>query len=503
MSRAALLLGALASGARALSGAAGVCGALTQAGLNTALTSLIPVVENITETITLPAIPIHENFGVGDVSGTISNVHATSVRIGTLSAAVDADRLSVHAAGVSLTAAGTSALDITIVFVHSHCNGPVTVSASSASLDFSVALSADAAGRAVLSAPDAVRVDLGGLDVHFGCGGFDGDLLNDVIKLFSSLLASTVQATAQALVAAALADAQRLIDALPLALPLPLPAPFNDTALRLGIVGQPAYRAGVALEACVQGDAAPTSWPPGQPLPLAPPALPSVANATGGARAAAALVSDYSAASLTWALFSQTPRGLVLPPADVPPPLNETSGWALLAPGLAAAFPGGGVGVAIAVVGTPAAVLNGTGATGDGHAALGAALAVAVDVYDGAAIANASVLVLDVNVSFLVDLGWPPGPDGFTNFSAAFHNVSTTAAVASSAVGPVPGAALVAALVADAINAILPAVNAATARGFVFGIPGLFALANADFAQSTNYLQLATDVVLGPFAPPP
>lgn len=450
---------------------------------------------------------IKENFGVGDVSGSINDVHATSISIGALGVSIGADRLQVHASGVSLAASGTSALDVTIVFVHSHCNGPVTITASDSTLDFSVALAADAAGRAQLSVPDHVSVSLNHLDVKFGCGGFDGGLINDIIRVFSSLLQSAIQDTAQGLVDGAVADAQKLLDALPLSLPLPLPPPFNNTALRAGIVGQPEWDAGTSVSLCVQGDAAPTSWPAGTPLPISPPVLP---NASSTDRFVSILVSQYSVASLVWALFQSSPRGLVLTPNLIPLGLNTTAGWALFAPGLPAAYPNASVGAALSVIGSPVASLNGSGITGAGLASVTADLRVAIDVYAaGASVPSApGVIVIGVNVSFVADLGWqptggvPPGPTAVTNFSASFHNVSDTASLVSSSVGPVPDVSLIAELVAGAINALLPYVNAATAGGFEVAIKGLFALSDTSFLQTTDYLQISSDLLLGPFTPP-
>ena len=398
------------------------------------------------------------------------------------------------------------------MFVKSHCNGPVTISASDSTLDFSVSLAADATGRAQLSVPDKVSVGLNNLDVHFGCGGFDGGLINDIIKAFKSLLNSAIVETAQGLVDGAIADAQKLLDAFPLSLPLPLPAPFNATALRYGIIGQPLWDAGTAISLCVQGDAAPVTWPPGTPLPLAPPILP---NATSTDRFASIFVSQYSVASLVWSLFQTTPRGLILTPDLIPLGLNTTAGWALLAPGLPAAYPGAAVGASLSVIGSPVASLNGSGVTGAALAAVTADLRVAIDVYSNSSsggvpppIIAPAVIVMGVNVSFVADLGWPPrgglppGPTAVTNFSASFHNVTDSAALLSSTVGPVPDVSLIAALVAGAINALLPFVNAATAGGFEVALPGLFALTFTDFTQTTDYLQVSTDLLLGPFAPP-
>jgi hypothetical protein len=196
----------------------------------------------------------------------------------------------------------------------------------------------------------------------------------------------------------------------------------------------------------------------------------------------------------------------VLPPSDIAFGLNATAAWALLAPGLPAAYAGDAVGVALAVVGAPVAVLNGTGATGDGLALITAALRAEVDVYNaaGTALVAPAVISLNVSVGFSATLGWAPqggtpGPAVPTNFSAAFHNVTATAALVNSTVGPVPNVALLADIVAAAINAVLPLVNNLTAHGIAFGLPGIFALTDSAFLSTVNYLQASTDFTLGPF----
>jgi hypothetical protein len=69
----------------------------------------------------------------------------------------------------------------------------------------------------------------------------------------------------------------------------------------------------------------------------------------------------------------------------------------------------------------------------------------------------------------------------------------------SSSVGPVPNVGLIAAIVADAINVLLPYINNKTAGGFAIAYPGLFALTDSAFVDSVAYLQASTDLTLGPF----
>ena len=111
---------------------------------------------------------------------------------------------------------------------------------------------------------------------------------------------------------------------------------------------------------------------------------------------------------------------------------------------------------------------------------------------------------MNVSVGFVANLGWAPqggspGPSVITNFSVALHNVSTAAVLDSSSVGPVPSVELIAELVADAINVLLPYINNKTRGGFAIGIPGLFFLTDSAFVQSTSYLQASTDLIVGPF----
>jgi hypothetical protein len=162
--------------------AAGVCLSLSQEGVSYAATALSPIIAKASESIVLTPISIDEDFGVASVKGSINDVQAKTVQIGSLAVAIGSGKMQVHAGGVTLNAVGTSALTIDIVFVKSHCNGPVTVSASDSSLDFSMTVVTGADGRPQLAIPDKVSVSLNNLDVHFGCGGIDGDIINDIIR---------------------------------------------------------------------------------------------------------------------------------------------------------------------------------------------------------------------------------------------------------------------------------------------------------------------------------
>jgi hypothetical protein len=138
--------------------------------------------------------------------------------------------LKFQADGVSLKTNGTTELKLTIVWIGSNCNGPVTISADRSALSFALALDADSEGRPVVTLNSTVGFTLRDLNIDFGCGGIAGDLLNAIIGSVENQLTTTIQQVITELVTKLLSDVGAVLDTIPTQ--LPLPAPFAGTVLR-------------------------------------------------------------------------------------------------------------------------------------------------------------------------------------------------------------------------------------------------------------------------------
>jgi hypothetical protein len=374
----------------------------------------------------------------------------------------------------------------------------VSVSSTTAALAAGVGVAALHPQLSVQS----VALNIGSVDMSF-----HGSLFDWLLDLFKGMIENAVRSSLDSAFGSVVADfitadVNPELAALDLDIPIAAPAPYNISLARFGLVAPPVLNTtfmGVAL----QGDVVPIANPVAPPI--APPALPPFSPADGSVYISAAL-SPYTLLSAAWTFYTAGDLTWTVPPHDIPLGFNSSAAFALIAPGLPAAFPGAPVQLGVAVTGVPALTVAAAGVS----TILPVALAFQPQAPNGTFVPG---FTLAANASLALALGVANGtaPGSFV-IDGSLGYLSASLSLASSAVGPV-NVPLLQAVVNVTFSAVLvPLFDALLAHGLPLPqAPGM-ALTNPALATTDGAILFSCDFTFDPstvpayakyLAPPP
>jgi hypothetical protein len=286
-------------------------------------------------------------------------------------------------------------------------------------------------------------------------------------------------------------DGNAFLGTLPIVAPIPVRAPYNISEARFGFVAAPSA-AGGYLGLSVQGDVVPAGFS-GVP-PVAPPALPPPSAGDGGYMVVGRF-SPYTLLSAAWTFFSAGLFAWSIPSHQVPLGLNETAAYALIAPGLSKAYPGGTVGLGVALTGLPAVAM----AAGGINASTPLNISfIATPQGGGGAPAEAFTLALDGAFSLAVTVEPSPTTPGSLVFAGKLQYLAASVALADTNVGPV-AINLLRGLVDLVLPFIVDSVNGDLSKGFPLPpIPGVAFTNATQLELADGYAQFEADFTFTP-----
>jgi hypothetical protein len=362
----------------------------------------------------------------------------------------------------------------------------ISVSQTSATLALGVNASAATLRPTVAASGAALSIGAVSITLH-------GSALDWLLDLFKSELERAIRSALDGAFPPVLekfidVDANAALARIPVAVPIDARAPYNVSEARFGFTSAPAATSAF-LAFGVQGDVVPLGFAGAPPVPA--PALPAF-DASAAGFAIEGRFSAYTLTSAAWTYFSSGLTTWPIAPRDVPLGLNETGGYALIAPGLAKAYaPDTPVRLLVALAAVPALAIAPPAAGG-----IAAAAQLTVSFFAG----DAPAFALDVAAAFGLDVGVAPSAaaPGSLVFNGTLAFVSANVTLGSTAVGPV-AVGLLQALVDVVLPLAAATLNGDLARGFPLPpIDGL-AFTNATSLQlMQGYALFAADFTFAP-----
>ena len=423
LAAAALALLLLAQPLRAQPYPAGVTAALSDGALNYLVAQLLPSLAQKIGAISIPDIHGSQDgfdysltaikcagFNFGPSAVTLQPPAALAVALSDIAVACTTDwHFNLHSWPHFPSGSGSA---------------DAAVSQTTAAL--AVAFSASAL-RPTLRCPSA-SLSIGKVDISF-----HGDnALDWLLNLFKSQIEGAIRGALDGAFGPVVAafineDGNAFLATIPIAVPIAARAPYNISEARFGFVAAPAATPALFTIA-VQGDAVPLGFT-GVP-PVAAPAIPAF-----GAGAAARMIegrfSPYLLTSAAWTYASARLLQWSVPAAAMPLGLNSSAAYALIAPGLPAAFPGDDVSLALSV-GEADAV-----AVGIAPAGIAAGVVIEFDFL----VRNGTQLAFSLLANTSLALGVGVRPDaahpGSLVFNGTLAYLNTQLALGNSTVGKV------------------------------------------------------------------
>lgn len=475
----------LAATAVAQQNAPGISASVATAGLQYALNTALPIVEGIIDRLDIPYI----SFVVDSFNASLSNFACSnfSVPVGNVLMS-NATGIGIQLAGIELQCAGDWAFYQVDIHIPSG-GGSFTalVAETGASLAVDVTLD-PASGHAVVAARD-VAFTIGTVDVNFSGSAWDwliNLLKSTIINALTGALTNAFDTGITSLVDntlnAALANSTY-------ALPLGLPAPYNELEWRFGLASSPVFN-GSYFGLPFLGDIVAANNP--VPAPITPPALPGF-NPAYAARYVQAYVSAYTPMSALYVLYTSDLLTWLLPPGDLPLGLNNTAAYALIAPGMAAAYPGGQVWIYVLDSDMPVVDISAAGGiTVTAPLLLGFNVNTTDWNND-----TTNAFALDVGLGLSVNLSISSAPDGTSQAIVGdIRYVSANISVASTNVGPVSTGLLQAAIDLLFNGVVVPAINALLSGGIPLPSSPLFSLADTTLDVQDGYVLVGSNFTL-------
>jgi LBP / BPI / CETP family, C-terminal domain len=472
--------------------AGAIAASLSEPGAAYLLAAVLPLLEAKVGALNIPDLPFNQDGFEGSVNS------------------IKCQNLVVASSGVTLAAPGAVDVALSGVSVACSANWDFKLSSwphfpdGSGSVDIAVSQTTAAVGVTFAVAAlhpqlvaTAATVNVGSIDLTF-----HGSVLDWILNLFKSNIENAVRSALQNDFGGAVSDflstdVNKELAALNLDLALAAPAPYNISEARFGFVQAPAVAPGGAFIAvAMQGDVVPIASPDA-PLPLPPPALPPLSNATAGARYVAAYISPYTLLSAAYTYFSAGLMQWRVAPADIPLGFNSTSAYALIAPGFAPAFPAGAaVALAVTVSGVPGCAMAAAG---------GVAVDLPLRVAFQAQLANGSfqeAFVLNVGAALSLALGVAPNPKvaGGLVISGKLGYVDASVSLNETSVGAV-NAPLLGFMTNLTIELVLvPVFNELLAVGIPLPAASGLTLTNASIAIDDGFAVFSSDFLFAPSA---
>ena len=421
----------------------------------------------------------------------VVDIHLTGIRVARVAVGATASAAADGALAVALTLSDfhlVAQYEAWVVGIPAG-SGPCDVEVDAAA-SVTVAVSADCS-----AGPTACKPRLAAQDARVSvstispvCKGVAGQVLDALVDLFKGAVQQSLTDAAQAAIAS-LIDAAANAALQRASLDVPLQGGSVLARFDLTAAAPPSGASGGYLALPLLGDAvvaANASARAPFPLPVLPPG-------PFGACSAAALqlaLSEFSLEALGWALWRVGALASLVPHTVLPPafPIQlNTTDVALLAPGLARAYPGQWMQLALALTAPPAANVS-----AQGGLALAAPLAIAFQALPPAGGAPATAFTLACPLALALTLG-VAGSGSAQNLTANVTAAGCQLAVASSSVGPVDARGL--ALLVDFVlqGVLLPLANALLNAGLPLpSVQGL-ALTGASVFYAAGFAGVCTN----------
>lgn len=429
---------------------------LTINGISAAATFSAPLLQAELLQLTLP----DQKFNEVVVDIHLNDIHVSQVTVGASAAA------SANGVTVSLTlsafhlAANYQAWVVGIPAGSGPCDVEVDATAS-----LTVAVSADCTAGPLACKPHltAQNTAVSVTTVSPVCKGVAGQVLDALVDVFKGAVKQSLTDTATATIAALIDTAAN--QALEKA-NLDIPIQGGEVLARFDLTGAapPTGASGAFLSLPVLGDAvlaANASTRAPFPLPVLPPG-PFADCATSFTQLA---LSQFSLESLGWAMWSVGALQSLVPHTILPPsfPIQlNTSDVALLAPGLAKAFPNQWMQLDLGLAAAPTANMS-----SEGGLALEAPMSIAFQVLLPAGAPPQTAFTLGCPLGLALSLGIGGGAGSpHQNLTANVTSAACQLSVESTTVGPVNAGGL--AVLVDFVLAdfLLPLANAVLNVGF-------------------------------------
>ncbi|RYG56881.1 hypothetical protein EON66_01790 [archaeon] len=301
-------------------------------------------------------------------------------------------------------------------------SGHVDISISGASVNLGVLVTSTPDGHAQMT-PENINLNLG--DVHLS---FHGSLWDWLINIFKGFITRTVKSGVSSAFTSVLTDfirtdLNKLLLNVPLTLPLHVSAPYNIAAIRFGLTQNPTFTAQY-MGAALQGDIVPIA------NPVAPPLTPSTIppfNAASGSRYLQMHMSSYTALSAVYTYYHAGLMHRAVDSSSIPLGLNNTRGFALIAPGFASAYPNHAVSLNLVASSMPAIGISPSGVN------------ITLPVNIEFIVEGANTVAFTLQAVTQLDAAVHVGPDssGTLAISAVLQYLSSHISVVSSNVGSV------------------------------------------------------------------
>ena len=465
----------------------GISGSVATPALGAVLTSVLPFVEAEVTSMSIPGTS-------GSQDGfdyELKDIHCSSFTIAASSV--------TSAPGAGLTIAlGGMALQCSADWdfkLHIWPHKP----SGSGTVDISVTGTSATLGVLVTAA--ALHPQMQTSSVNFAVGSinltFHGSILDWLLNLFKGYIEDRIKSGLTSAFSAAIATViAKQIDpalaAMPMAIPLShAPPPYNTNEVRFGLTDNPTFTAAY-MAVDLQGDVVPIADQ--RDPPIAPPALPPWTAASAD-YAVQLQLSSYTPESALYAFYSAGALSWLLPPADLPLGLNTTAGYALIAPGLPAAYPGRPVEMNVSFASLPNITFSPSGI------AVAALLRLDWIVLpaNGSAPVAAFSLLAQTDFSGAIVARAANGTAQPAALVASIAYINSTLTTLTSTVGPVH-TPLLQALVDDVLaGVIVPIVNALIATGLPLPQIDGVTLVNPAVIYNNGFVTVATNFT---FVPP-
>jgi len=441
--------------ARAAATGAGITASLSAVAVNTVVRGLLPVLESKIGSITIPDI----NGNKDGFDYKMTSVRCASFNIASATVVLAPPAaLTAALAGVSVACSADWSFKLHSWPHVPDGSGSADVAVSSTTAALAVALGARAL-RPNLTAT-AASLTIGAVDITLH--GSAWDWLLDIFKgdLESAVRGALDKSFPPAIVDFVNTDGNAALEKIPISVPIVVRAPYNISEARFGFTAPPVATASFLCLA-VQGDVVPLNSSAEPPVPA--PALPP-SDASDAAFMVEGRFSPYLLESAAWTYFQAGLTNWPIASADVPLGLNRTAAYALIAPGLPAAFPGGAVALTVAFAGVPALTMAAAAAGGITAAA---PVTIGWSVTPAVGGPPQPAFALSVAARLSLDVGVAPSPTapGSLVFSGELAYLSANISLASTAVGPV-AVGLLQVLVDAVLPLVVATLNGDLARGF-------------------------------------
>lgn len=422
-----VLLGSFVSSFSQGSFPTGITTSLSETALTTLVNSLLPSLVAKIGHITIPPISGNQD----DFNYHIDNIQCENIAIGSAGTTLTPpDTLGISMASISLSCTASWGFNFSPWPHVPKGSGTADLSISKTSAQTLVVFNVSESLRPTIFCPQA-SLSVGEVDITF-----HGDAVLDwLLSLFKSQLESTLRSTLDKTFGPVVAsfineDGNQALASIPITIPVPVRTPYNISEVRYGFTAAPVVTA-TYLGLAIQGDVVPLGFTGIPPIPLPP--APSFDDNS----ASHMLVGHFTAYTLLSAAWTYLQANLLewaIPSYDIPLGLNSTAGYGLIAPGMAAAFPGGGsVSLEISIGQVPTINITQQGIAAQALIPI----EFVVSPTGGGKTANAFTVIADASFSLEIGVRQDPANPGSLVFNGTLAYLSAHLSLGNSSVGDV------------------------------------------------------------------